>query len=256
MILLPTDRKRAYLPPQLTHKWEQVSINPLPFKSQMQKMWVFTSGCFSKFCTLLKLILWMVVAYWRWVWTNMSVMSTQLVGNLSIHGQVDSFDMFIAHRQWEKKTTRTRKISFGNKGEIKSSRPKIMMTWQESDWAAERVIFFNERWLSAILILHTTWHIILILISSTDFSSRKFLADEKKIDAVFDHLMSGQQVSKKNYKVLNFNFHKLKWFNGLHSRHYLAAAADYDYYHKNPFLWLHFYSFGLFLLGYLCWQAN
>ena len=58
----------------------------------------------------------------------------------------------------------------------------------------------------------------------------------KKIDAVFDHLMSGQQVSKKNYKVLNFNFHKLKWFNGLHSRHYLAAAADYDYYHKNPFL--------------------
>ena len=155
-----------------------------------------------------------------------------------------------------KKTTRTKKISFGNKGEIKSSRPKIMMTWQESDWAAERVIFFNERWLSAILILHTTWHIILILISSTDFSSRKFLADEKKIDAVFDHLMSGQQVSKKNYKVLNFNFHKLKWFNGHHSRHYLAAAADYGYYHKNPFLWLHFYSFGLFLLGYLCWQAN
>ena len=103
MILLPTDRKRAYLPPQLTHKWEQVSINPLPFKSQMQKMWVFTSGCFSKFCTLLKLIFWMVVAYWRWVWTNMSVMSTQLVGNLSIHGQVDSFDMFIAHRQWEKR---------------------------------------------------------------------------------------------------------------------------------------------------------
>ena len=41
-----------------------------------------------------------------------SVMSTQLVGNLSIHGQVDSFDMFIAHRQWEKRQEHVKLYSF------------------------------------------------------------------------------------------------------------------------------------------------
>ena len=60
--------------------------------------------------------------------------------------------------------------------------------------------------------------------------------------------MSGQQVSKKNYKVLNFNFHKLKWFNGLHSRHYLAAART-----MTIIIRTRFYDFIFTPLGFSYW---